>query len=707
MARVQLIDPTNQQVYSVDEEESDLAQRQNGLIPATPEQVREFELQQEHGGAIDQIKTGVEEAGRVVASGLAAGARLASSMGGEVDAMGNPTALTEPVLDVKGAHLVPPLYDEEALNRREANPGAAALGAAAPAAAASLLAPGAGLPGLVATVGLDTALAAAQEAADAEVESRDIKGETILRNAVLNNLFSGAGIAAPAAARALVRGGENVAIRSARSAVNRMEKWGNEALSKKADQVVQDSLRNLDSLKAPKVANNPESQKMAVQSLLDSVPRDTQLADELTTILNSTGQKKFLGLHELRAKLPANDDFLGSSIDQILTREDLWGRKILEFKDNLLTAQKMAPPAGSTADVLQSYADSIRKLGLNRQADRLEEVASTRALDALLGSPGVQRGLDLASQKVAGKVASVGLGAAGLTHGPLGGMLGYMVGESLEKPIGSVVRPALERGVVKVAEELKKLADMDRKITARLMVHPLEGQRYSRVYGDVPSVFERFQGDNKTLMQAHQASVESVQKFSENPQLLLDLVEEELGEVESPRLFNDMAAQAMRINSYLMNSMPPRRGMSVTRPQGLPPTRMEMRQWALKFSAATDPASVLSDARVGRLRREQVNTLKEVWPEEYTQLRNEVLAQIGPGVSTLTRQRLNLLFDFDGGIEPVLSSRVRQMVEAARMRNPDQGQPKANSNYAPKKPPSQMGNLPAGQAALQVGDQLV
>ena len=265
--------------------------------------------------------------------------------------------------------------------------------------------------------------------------------------------------------------------------------------------------------------------------------------------------------------------------------------------------------------------------------------------------------------------------------------------------------------VVELADQSAKAAERDRKLTARLMVDPDAAGRHLRLVGDVAAPVARFQGEHESPEQAFKEAQRMLADFERNPEAMLSLLDEEFGDVgaKSPKLQREMVVQATRVVSYLQKHMPGQRNKSVVYPNGTPPSQMEVRNFALRFTAATDPASVLGDARAGRLQKVQVDTLKELWPREYDALRVGVLEQLGTGkASTNMRQRMSILFEFGSEVDPALGPRTRAVVAAARAAQ-EQQQPAAPSGGGAaltSKPPSVKASTPGGIASMQLGQQI-
>ena len=208
---------------------------------------------------------------------------------------------------------------------------------------------------------------------------------------------------------------------------------------------------------------------------------------------------------------------------------------------------------------------------------------------------------------------------------------------------------------------------------------------------------------------AFRAARRMILDWQRDPEALVDMISGHVGDVGqlSPKLDREMTAQAMRIAGYLQDNLPGQRNVSVVYPDGTPPSRAEVRQFALRFGAAVDPAGVMADARMGRLERTQVDTLFAVWPQEYDALRAGVIQELGAGKATpQTRQRMSLLFSFGSEVDPALGPRTRAVVAAARGAQQEQAPAPSSPGMNRQKLPSTANMQPAGMAALSLGQQI-
>jgi hypothetical protein len=301
---------------------------------------------------------------------------------------------------------------------------------------------------------------------------------------------------------------------------------------------------------------------------------------------------------------------------------------------------------------------------------------------------------------------------------------------------------------VELAQVAASAAQRDREITARMMVRPDDAKRAKKTLRSRPpraagqrgsstvaagagavaaagatvaavrasqpdpetqTPLQRFSEGYERPSDAFRAARKMVLSWQQDPGALVDMIDGHIGDVgtQSPKLAREMTAQAMRIAGYLQDNLPGQRNVSVVYPDGTPPSRAEVRQFALRFGAAVDPAAVMADARMGRLERVQLDTLAALWPQEYDSLRVGVLQELGKGgASPRIRQRMSLLFSFPSGVDPALGPRTRAVVAAARAAQDEQAPATSSPGMNRQNLPSTATMQPAGMAALSLGQQI-
>lgn len=233
-------------------------------------------------------------------------------------------------------------------------------------------------------------------------------------------------------------------------------------------------------------------------------------------------------------------------------------------------------------------------------------------------------------------------------------------------------------------------------VTARAMANPVKTER---TVPTVPGVTSSsgvadFMGNQDTLRSAYDAKRETLLKLEQDPMLLVDELTDGLGELadSAPELHAKLTAQTFKVVQFLQSKLPATIGASLSRPEGTPPNMLAVKQFALYYSAATQPATVLRDLANNRARREQVDTLRELWPDTYQGLKSQVIGEMSQQRPTVAqRLRLDLLFDFGDALDAGLSNRL--MVLANR---PPKEQAPGEQKGAPsrKTQPSVTGTSP-------------
>lgn len=204
------------------------------------------------------------------------------------------------------------------------------------------------------------------------------------------------------------------------------------------------------------------------------------------------------------------------------------------------------------------------------------------------------------------------------------------------------------------------------KRTAQAMVAPPSQQRETAVPtpGITNSVgISRFMGNQSTLAAAFQEKRDALAALQRDPMVLIQAMGEGYSELQDtdPAGHQKAVGQTYKIAQYLQSKMPETIGASLTRPEGTPVNPLAVRTFALYYSAATDPSSVLVDLQRNRAQKEQIDTLRDVWPDQYTELKTNLLSAMASQRPTFAqRQRMDLLFDFGQVLDHSLSPRLLQ-----------------------------------------------
>lgn len=764
--RVQLVDPTSGAIFSVDEGESAAAQREHRLVPATPEQVQAFQVQERSGGALDAARTVPETAAATVAQ---VGSQLSQLGGPEVDVMGNPVAAVAPV---PAANLAPAAFTPEALERRAANPIAAQVGAALPEAA-TLLIPGAGELGWAARLGLAGARAAVsggiaeagqsvisgEEFSPAKAAFYGIVGESLgaLASGGIGRLMRSTGKAAPealeVAARKATKADVGDALGELADSPLKAQKLADNAteLTSKATDELGEAFRAIEErvqraegamFSKPNVARSISKNLDGQQdAILTQGAKLDQLAFDLSEQgLPGYGKRVREGVDELLTARAAPDLYLAArkvardlvdeapaelpqaarevigKLDDLLADESVWGgvakaygasrtaatgRSAFAsdlFEGGTVNRAKVANLFEPTADRTQlaaylDAAETAARQGADKPLRKAIETARTALAsgDDVLGAKVLTQtfgktAADFVADKLVGRGLKYGLGAVGLGHGPAGVIAGAAAGEFLAPKVASAIRGPLERAIDSVAgkgvsvdgtrnvlQALERSANTQISTAGRALTNATLRAAQSTIKSIAAPTMSvgiaRFMGGNDSIRSAYSEKRELLDKLSSNPALLVEEMTESLGSLAdtAPQLHAALVAKTVQAVAFIRTKMPATIGASLASPSGIPPSELAVRQFALYYTAATDPSSVVEDVKNNRVRAEQMEALKAVWPEVYADLRSSVLAGMTTSRATpQQRIRMDILFDFGSALDAGLSWNLALEAEKAR-----------------------------------------
>lgn len=298
-------------------------------------------------------------------------------------------------------------------------------------------------------------------------------------------------------------------------------------------------------------------------------------------------------------------------------------------------------------DVRGAKARAAERAGIERESARFDKAQAGSLREQLAGDAkraavdaakeeAISGALGMAAGAVAGSLglgAVVAMGAKALRVG----RLLQTLGRTGEAAVGSAARGAV-------------LGNAGRALRA---AEAGLGRASAATVPFATTAMTRFQGDYPTLQASFDAKRKTLQEISENPLVLAKAATASLGPVGevNPQLQGDIAARLMTVANYLHDNMPAQLSASMTRPNGIPLSRATARDFALKYTAATDPASVLTDVRDGTASPTQLKALEACHPDIYQSLRIALARQVSEhpdSMSTQRKIRLDILFGGDG-----------------------------------------------------------
>jgi hypothetical protein len=164
----------------------------------------------------------------------------------------------------------------------------------------------------------------------------------------------------------------------------------------------------------------------------------------------------------------------------------------------------------------------------------------------------------------------------------------------------------------------------------------------------------RFKENAGSLQDAFQNKLADLQTANDDPQAFVDGMADTFGvmaQAGHEDLYTRLIARVQIGTQYLLANAPPSVGISMVRPDGIPPDSLAIMKWAGMYNAVFSPGDVVYDVATGEATPTQIQALREVHPDIYGGLRANVLkqvAQVGQKIPFETLRTLDVLFDLPG-----------------------------------------------------------
>lgn len=362
----------------------------------------------------------------------------------------------------------------------------------------------------------------------------------------------------------------------------------------------------------------------------------------------------------------------------------------------------------ATLDAMGELGDVARKYGNTKQADLIGGQVDK-----------VRRTLGLADELADAEERMHALGNI-IGGGPLGGFLaGGLAGGLPGAVIGGAI-PGAVRGVVMgdLVEAFQRLSGatdqaVQRGVDDWIRSSRLRAGGISAKLPKMPSLSDEakqlrdvamrrgitqsmalFMGEDSTPHAAYQRLQD---KLLDGEAFFEDL-SREYGTLqkEAPDVFMMLAARADLARRFLIERMPPNVAVSMANPDGYPPSRDAIEDWATYVNAVRYPARVAKN--IGAMRVQEVETLRTVHPRMYELVQQRVIEGIqtakrsGHQVDDVALAKINVLFpELDGLASPVFSRELGQVVVDFNLAKRE----RERGGGAPSAPPDKRGQLPA------------
>lgn len=263
--------------------------------------------------------------------------------------------------------------------------------------------------------------------------------------------------------------------------------------------------------------------------------------------------------------------------------------------------------------------------------------------------------------------ADVPAGVEGPPTGDLAAALGTLGKGASRAARGAA---AVERSTNPVTDTLAEISDHSRAIRERaalgLVSKPSRAPK-------LPPLATRFKEQAPDLQTAFMNRAEDLRRVNDDPQAFVYGMADTFGDIadEHEDLYTRLVARVQIGAQYLIANMPPSVGISMVRPDGIPPDSLAIMQWAAMYDAVFNPGNVVYDVGTGDATPTQIKALREVHPDIYGALRADVLKQVGQAGQSIpfeTLRTLDVLFDLPGaaglafgdGMQATMSSAYAQ-----------------------------------------------
>jgi hypothetical protein len=174
-----------------------------------------------------------------------------------------------------------------------------------------------------------------------------------------------------------------------------------------------------------------------------------------------------------------------------------------------------------------------------------------------------------------------------------------------------------------------------------------------------------FQGDDDNP----QSAFEKLRDNLLNEEGFFNGIAEEYGTLqeEAPEVFMALAARADGDRRFLLQRMPPNVAVSMANPEGYPPAREAIEDWAMYVNAVRHPVELARNP--GGLSVQEVETLRERRPRLHELMQQRVIEgiararELGRPLDDAAMARVAILFpDLDGVASPVFSKEFGNVV---------------------------------------------
>lgn len=429
------------------------------------------------------------------------------------------------------------------------------------------------------------------------------------------------------------------------------------------------------------------SRLIADPEYLDTLsPAFTQLSEfapEIKSFAASAkgSSQRLKSLQQFKQKLAY---MRGESIDGKLTTDDL-EQLLIEIgadKQKFSRIEKLKDIQEKLADI-EKYSPIDRAIRVlkatGKDASKLEEVLPyQKHFETLEKLQSLAPNSDFTADMVSrGIKATIG-GALG---GPAGIALGLMSGAT---PV---------RRMVSQLTEIERLSNKGAKLLERSMKSAIDGltSETVRKAGVITMANRKSERESAKDVRNNFKNVsKTLSQYSGNPQLLADNVEAATGSLrDMPQIKQSLATKMSIATNYLLQHLPkdPMAGRYLNvEDSGWEPSDTELFQFHRRVAIVHDPKVAINKIADGSITPEEVDTLKNVYPEIFNKLKTEVvstLVESGKKVPYDKRIAIGTIFGVptDPSLEPEMINRLQESF----VEKDEGGRPVGATDSAPRK----------------------
>jgi hypothetical protein len=391
-----------------------------------------------------------------------------------------------------------------------------------------------------------------------------------------------------------------------------------------------------------------------------------------------------------------------SKIGRLLKDADPGARRhvgnVLDAMDQLASVRRQFGDAKTAARIEDGTAKIRRTIGL---ADEVSDATERmKALGELVG--GVPYGGALAGG-LAGGFPGAAIGAA-LPGAVRGFVLGDLV--SAYQRLSGATDQALARGVddwIRSSRLKSAGVRMPKVLQLSDEARQLRDVAARRGISQGMALFQGDDGSPAAAFERVRDAILDQDKFFE----MLGTDYDALAR-EDPDTFMMLSGRASIARQFLIDRMPPNVAVSMAKPDGYPPSRESIEDWAEYVNAVRFPTRVIRD--IGAISQPEVEALKTVYPRLYERAQQRVIEAIGKAEATGTPLgdsflvRAGLLFpDVDGIGSPIFSREYGNAVRQYNMDQQQQHMKRGGGELRPPKPAPLAATISGGATFGQMG----